>query len=162
MVKFTTLILLMVGLTGCIAPIEPYGNFIGYAPSSLNETLAADTVKQLVTLYPPASTRFNFGQTTPDTYGTLLVELLRAEGYALLEFKPAPTTETTRQEPTADTLSGLNLHYVLDVQARDVPDGQGHTNFYRVTVIVGPTSLSRAYKVQDGVVFPAGAWVRKE
>lgn len=157
MAKFAILALLAIGLVGCIPPLEPYGNFVGNAPASLNETLAVDTVKQLETLYPPASTRFDLGQATPDTYGTLLVESLRAKGYALLEFKPAPTTETTQQEPTAaDSLPGLSLRYVLDAPDTD------STNLYRVMVMVGSTSLSRAYVVQNGLVFPAGAWARKE
>ena len=48
------LLFLSAGLAGC-ASTEPYGNFLGAnAPATVNESLAADTVQQLVTLYPPA------------------------------------------------------------------------------------------------------------
>jgi hypothetical protein len=82
------LLFLLAGLAGC-ASTEPYGNFLGAnAPAALNERLAADTVKQLTVLYPPASTRFDLGQPTPDAYGSALVESLRIKGYAILEFEP--------------------------------------------------------------------------
>ena len=145
------LLFLSAGLAGC-ASTEPYGNFLGAnAPATLNETLAADTVKQLVTLYPPASTRFDLGQPTPDAYGSALVESLRIKGYAILEFEPdeaAPTDNPNAAGP------GLNLRYVLDAPAS--------TNLYRVTLMVGSQSLSRAYVAQNDSVAPAGAWVRKE
>ena len=145
------LLFLLAGLAGC-ASIELYGNFLGAnAPATLNERLAADTVKQLTVLYPPASTRFDLGQPTPDAYGSALVESLRIKGYAILEFEPdeaAPTDSPDTAGP------GLSLHYVLDAPAS--------TNLYRVTVMVGSQSLSRAYVAQNDTVAPAGAWVRKE
>ena len=142
---------LMFLLAGC-ASIEPYGNFLGAnAPATLNERLAADTVKQLTVLYPPASTRFDLGQPTPDAYGSALVESLRIKGYAILEFEP----DEAAQADNPDTARpGLSLRYVLDAPAS--------TNLYRVTVMVGSQSLSRAYVAQNETVAPAGAWVRKE
>jgi hypothetical protein len=134
--------LLAMALAGC-ASTAPYGNFATHPPAGLEERIAADTVKQLVTLYPPARTRFHLGQPTPDAYGSALVEALRAKGYALVEFKAAPATAP-----------GLSLHYVLDAAASP--------NLYRVTVTVGQKSLSRAYLAQNDRVAPAGAWVRKE
>ena len=145
------LLFLPVALAGC-ASIEPYGNFLGAnAPATLNEKLAADTVKQLTVLYPPASTRFDLGQPTPDAYGSALVESLRIKGYAILEFEP---DEAAPMDNPNTAGSGLNLRYVLDAPAR--------TNLYRVTVMVGSQSLSRAYVAQNDTVAPAGAWVRKE
>ena len=145
------LLFLLAGLAGCTS-IEPYGNFLGAnAPATLNEKLAADTVKQLTVLYPPASTRFDLGQPTPDAYGSALVESLRIKGYAILEFEPdeaAPAGNSDTARP------GLSLRYVLDAPAS--------TNLYRVTVMVGSQSLSRAYVAQNDTVAPAGAWVRKE
>lgn len=140
---FTLAALLAMALAGC-ASTAPYGNFATHPPAGLEERIAADTVKQLVTLYPPARTRFHLGQPTPDAYGSALVEALRAKGYALVEFK----------EAAAATASGLSLHYVLDAAASP--------NLYRVTVTVGQKSLSRAYLAQNDRVAPAGAWVRKE
>ena len=145
------LLFLLAGLAGC-ASIEPYGNFLGAnAPATLNEKLAADTVKQLTVLYPPASTRFDLGQPTPDAYGSALVESLRIKGYAILEFEP----DEAAPADNPDTVGpGLSLRYVLDAPAS--------TNLYRVTVMVGSQSLSRAYVAQNETVAPAGAWVRKE
>ncbi|EWS78618.1 hypothetical protein [Xylella taiwanensis] len=52
----------MVGIAGC-ATQGPYGN---YAAASLdaNKMMADATVAQLVSLYPPAHTQFNFQQPT--------------------------------------------------------------------------------------------------
>ena len=145
------LMFLLAGLAGC-ASIEPYGNFLGAnAPATLNEKLAADTVKQLTVLYPPASTRFDLGQPTPDAYGSALVESLRIKGYAILEFEPDEAASADNPNPAG---AGLRLRYVLDAPAS--------TNLYRVTVMVGAQSLSRAYVAQNDTVAPAGAWVRKE
>jgi hypothetical protein len=145
------LLFLLAGLAGC-ASIEPYGNFLGAnAPATLNEKLAADTVKQLTVLYPPASTRFDLGQSTPDAYGSALVESLRIKGYAILEFEP---DEAASADSAATAGPGLSLRYVLDAPAS--------TNLYRVTLMVGSQSLSRAYVAQNDSVAPAGAWVRKE
>ena len=141
--QFTLAALLAMALAGC-ASTAPYGNFATHPPAGLEERIAADTVKQLVALYPPARTRFHLGQPTPDAYGSALVEVLRAKGYALVEFKEAAPA----------TVPGLSLHYVLDAAASP--------NLYRVTVTVGQKSLSRAYLAQNDRAAPAGAWVRKE
>ena len=74
----------------------------------------------------------------------IVLRWLRAKGYALVEFKEAAPA----------TAPGLSLHYVLDAVASP--------NLYRVTVMVGQKSLSRAYLAQNNRVAPAGAWVRKE
>jgi len=141
--QFALSALLVMALAGC-ASTAPYGNFATEPPAGLEERIVADTVKQLVALYPPARTRFHLGQPTPDAYGSALVEALRARGYALVEFKEAAPA----------TALGLSLHYVLDAAASP--------NLYRVTVTVGQKSLSRAYLAQNDRVAPAGAWVRKE
>jgi hypothetical protein len=141
--QFTLAALLAMALAGC-ASTAPYGNFATHPPAGLEERIAADTVKQLVALYPPARTRLHLGQPTPDAYGSALVEALRARGYALMEFKEAAPA----------TAPALSLHYVLDAAASP--------NLYRVTVTVGQKSLSRAYLAQNDRVAPAGAWVRKE
>lgn len=140
--------LLLVGLAGC-ATNQPYGNFAQNSPASYDQKMADDAVAQLVAVYPPASTRFDLLQLTPDAFGASLVESLRAKGYALLEFKPA--AEAATATPTAGSLP---LRYVLD----QAPS----SNLYRVTLLVGSQSLTRAYVEQDGSVFAAGAWVRKE
>ena len=82
---------LLGGITACTSKVPyQYGNFAPpSAVANLNETIVADTVKQLIQLYPPASTRFDFGQPATDAYGTQLVQSLRLNGYALSEFVPA-------------------------------------------------------------------------
>ncbi len=141
--QFALSAFLVMALAGCASTV-PYGNFATEPPAGLEERIVADTVKQLVSLYPPARTRFHLGQPTPDAYGSALVEALRAKGYALVEFKEAAPA----------TVPGLSLHYVLDAAASP--------NLYRVMVTVGQKSLSRAYLAQNDRVAPAGAWVRKE
>ncbi|MDB5890169.1 MAG: Conjugal transfer TrbH family protein [Polaromonas sp.] len=154
----------LVGLAGCATPGLPaYGNFTQGAPAAMQQTLADDAVKQLAALYPPASTRLDLQQATPDAFGSRLVESLRAKGYALLEFKPgaktaalpSTATATATDRATDRTASaGKPLRYIVD---------QFDANLYRLTVRVGDQSLTRAYApAQSGTLRPAGAWVRKE
>jgi type IV secretion system protein TrbH len=157
--KTAFLALLVVGLAGCAttAP-STYGNFTQSAPAAFNQTMADDAVKQLVAVYPPASTRFDLQHATPDAFGSSLVESLRAKGYALLEFKPAAqasgASAATDAAATAPATAGKPLRYILD---------QAESNLYRVTLLVGNQSLTRAYSAaQNGTLYPAGAWVRKE
>lgn len=147
--KFAILMPLVIGLNGCAT--GPYGNFVSPAstPASFNQTLVADTMKQLVALYPPASTRFDFDQSiSDDSFGTALMESLRAHGFAITELK---TTAAKNINPAAEPLI---LQYVLDEPA--------NTNLYRITVLVGPESITRAYLVKNNTIAPAGAWVRRE
>jgi hypothetical protein len=147
-------------LAGCATPELPaHGNFTQSAPAAMQQTLADDAVKQLAALYPPATTRLDLQQATPDAFGSRLVESLRAKGYALLEFKPGtktaalPATATATATATAAG-AGKPLRYILD---------QFDANLYRLTVRVGDQSLTRAYApAQSGALRPAGAWVRKE
>jgi len=148
--KLGILALVVAGLAGC-ALTGPYGNFLDGTSVSINETLAADTMKQLVVLYPPASTRFDLGQSTLDAYGTALVQSLRDKGYAILEFDQKTPV---KPDTTPGAGPGLRLRYVLDAPAG--------TNLFRVTVLVGSKSLSRAYVEQNNTVFPAGVWALRE
>lgn len=158
--KTAFLALLVVGLAGCAttAP-STYGNFARNAPAAFSQTMADDAVKQLVAVYPPASTRFDLQHATPDAFGSSLVESLRAKGYALLEFKSAMQTSaasvtTDAAATTTPATAGKPLRYILD---------QTESNLYRVTLLLGNQSLTRAYSAtQNGTLYPAGAWVRKE
>ena len=156
----------LAGLGGCATPApSAYGNFTQGTPAAFHQTMVHDAVKQLVALYPPANTRLDLQQPTPDVFGSQLVESLRAKGYALLEFKPGsktaalPATATataTATDRAADRAAGAGkpLRYVLD---------QFDANLYRLTLQVGEQSLTRAYlAAQGGALRPAGAWVRKE
>jgi hypothetical protein len=161
--KTVFLVLLLGGFGGCAttAP-SAYGNFTQGAPAAFQQTMAIDAVKQLVAVYPPANSRLDLQHATADVFGSSLVESLRAKGYALLEFKPgseksvrssgsaSATSVTTETAPGA----GKPLRYIVDK-----PDA----NLYRLTLLVGNQSLTRAYlAAQSGALHPAGAWVRKE
>jgi len=150
--KITFIVLLLVGLSGCATTQSRYGNFLPPTSAAYNKTMAEDAVKQLLILYPPASTRFNLQQTTPDNFGITLVELMRAKGYALMEIKPELPAQ--RNSEAQNPSAGLSLRYVLD-QVNSL-------NLYRVTLLVGNQSMTRAYLVQDSTVHPAGLWSRKE
>jgi hypothetical protein len=150
--KITFIVLLLVGLSGCATTQSKYGNFLPPTSAAYNKTMAEDAVKQLLILYPPASTRFDLQQTTPDTFGITLVESMRAKGYALMEIKPELPAQRNSEAQNPPT--GLSLRYVLD-QVNSL-------NLYRVTLLVGNQSMTRAYLVQDSTVHPAGLWSRKE
>jgi len=159
-------------LTGCMSTSQ-YGNFATATPV-INQKLATDTVKQLVALYPPASTRFTLIAPTPDTYGQTLLSSLRAKGYSIVEFNAGPSSQlplvAARSEgpdpATAYASSvSLALGYVIDTAPGSSFYRVGSatdTGLYRVTVLVGKQSLTRAYLLQNNTVYPAGAWARKE
>jgi hypothetical protein len=150
--KITFIALLLVGLPGCATTQSRYGNFLPPTSAAYNKTMAEDALKQLLILYPPASTRFDLQQTTPDTFGTTLVETMRVKGYALLESKPA--LPRWRSNKAQNSPAGTSLRYILDQVSS--------LNLYRVTLLVGHQSMTRAYRVQDSTVHPAGLWSRKE
>ena len=148
--------LLGAAITGCASMASyEYGNFVApSAPANLNEIIVADTMKQLIMLYPPASTRFDLAQPTSDAYGAALVQSLRVNGYAVSEPIPATAANGANPKATVSASPGLSLRYVIDAPAG--------LNLYRVTVMVGAQSLSRAYTAENKTVSPAGAWARKE
>jgi hypothetical protein len=149
-------LLCAVGLAGCASAPSPYGNFIREAPEGVGRTVAEDVVRQLTVVYPPANTRFDLQQPTPDPFGTLLMQSLRAKGYAVQEGAAAPVAQGRTAGGEGGMAAGapaiLPLRYVFDRAA----------DLYRVTLLVGDQSLTRAYLAQNGAVHPAGAWVRKE
>lgn len=157
--KIISVIVLAAALAGCAT--SQYGNFAKTSPAVFDQKMATDTVSQLVKLYPPATTRLELQQATPDAFGIALVNNLRAQGYAVMEYKPAGTNpaagtdgKAASQPAAASARPGYPLRYVLDQFSG--------TNMYRVTVLVGSQSLTRAYAAQNDTVLPAGAWVRKE
>lgn len=147
-------IALLAALSGCAS--KPYGNFLENAPLSTNQQLAADSAKQLIAVYPPASTRLNLVHEAPDAYGRSLVATLRARGYALQEVTDKATASEASKPATATAYpagSGLALSYVID---------NLDTDLYRVTLSVGSQTLTRAYVAQKNTVRAAGEWTRKE
>jgi hypothetical protein len=126
-------------LAGCATPRNEalQGN---YLPAGVDQArLAADTVRQLVALYPPARTQLVLQQPARDPFGAALLQGLRASGYAVQEGGKAP-------EGT------LPVRYVADQAGAVV----------RVMVAVGSQALTRAYVPQGNALVPAGAWARKE
>lgn len=150
--------LFAIGGCATTAPNGGYGNFAEASPE-LNDKLANDSLRQLAALYPPARTRFNLVQPTPDPYGAALVAGLRAKGYAVMESKDLPATQRSAapKKPASGPETGpagLDLRYVVD--------RQGTSNLYRVTMVIGTQSLTRGYVAQNDGMHAAGAWVRKE
>jgi hypothetical protein len=142
--KLIIYFIFLINMTGCM--ITPYGNYASAQPN-FNRAMAEDTTNQLVSLYPPAHTRFNIKQSITDGFGTALIQSLRLKGYAIHE-------ENQTQTQCSQAI-GIDLGYLIDV-----PSG---TNLYRVTVTIGQQSLSQVYRpAQDGKVYAAGSWVRKE
>jgi hypothetical protein len=149
--KLATLVL-AAGLAGCAvlhqtAPAT-YGSFAPNASPADDKKVVEDTVQKLVTLYPPALTRFSLRHPASDPFGTALVTSLRAKGYALQEYKAAS------RSGTVDKASSRKLSYVFDQLAG--------TDLYRVTLTIDDQSLSRVYRTKDGNVAAAGYWMRKE
>ncbi|WP_075256221.1 conjugal transfer protein TrbH [Herbaspirillum camelliae] len=147
---FLMLLLSLATLTSACTTRQ-YGNFLAPAPFDQGK-LAEDVVRQLIVLYAPAHTRIDMQQATPDPFGQALVKALRADGYAVSEYAP-PDTATARKPSSTDALP---LRYVLD-RAGDMGG-----NLYHVSLQIGNQTVARPYLVQDGVISPAGYWVRKE
>ena len=119
-------------------------------PAELGYSLAADAIKQLQTLYPPAHTKFNIGQPVPETdsFGTSLVLQMREKGYAVQTYDPT--------QP-AEGLAGISTHYTVDKPASSLFAG-----LYRVQLTVGKAILTRAYTAGNNTAIPAGAWAKME
>ncbi|MGJ0637193.1 conjugal transfer protein TrbH (plasmid) [Xenorhabdus bovienii] len=149
--KFLLLTLLIINLSGCMT--SPYGNYAS-APLSFDQKMAEDTVKQLVFLYPPAHTRFNIKhkQSLTDAYGVHLVKKLRLKGYAVVEV--SHNEKKTNSRIVHSSNSEMDFAYIID--------SIKNTNLYRVTIIVGKQTISRAYVSQNGNVYPSVSWAIKE
>ena len=132
-------------LSGCATVRNDH--FTTAVPSELGNSLAADAIKQLQTLYPPAHTKFNIGQPVPktDSFGTSLVFLMREKGYAV------QTVDSTQPA------EGLSTHYTVDKPASSL-----FTGLYRVQLTLGKAILTRAYTAGNNMAIPAGAWAKME
>lgn len=135
-------------LTGCAN--SPYGNFSEHSTPVINQQLASATVRQMAAVYPPASTRLLIAQDVVDGYGIALVRGLRAAGYSVQEL--APKTNTVEKPGSGST--SLAVNYIID-SSKDI-------NLYRVTLLVGRQSLSRAYAIENDRLQAMGAWVYRE
>ena len=112
------LLLCTVGLAGCATAPSPYGNFTRGAPAAVDRTVAEDAVRQLTVVYPAANTRFDLQQPTPDPFGALLTQSLRAKGYAVQEGASIPITPSKMARGESGTAASapavLPLRYVFD------------------------------------------------
>lgn len=136
MCVFLSGILILSGCTGV-----HHGSFVNL-DASLHQQMANDVVSRLVTMAPPAKTRFVITQPVKDVFGIRLVNTLRSKGYGI------------SQEKTF-TRSGnaMLLYYVLDMPMK---------NLYRLTTGFGEQKITRGYRLKNGVLEPASAWIRKE
>jgi hypothetical protein len=132
-------------LSGCAAVRNDH--FTTPVPAELDHSLAADAIKQLQTLYPPAHTKFNIDQPVPktDSFGTSLVFQMREKGYAVQIVDSTQPAE------------GLSTLYTVDKPASSLFAG-----LYRVQLIVGKAILTRAYTAGNNTAIPAGAWAKME
>lgn len=139
------LLINLVGMSGCATKTLSAGSFVSNAPTTLHATLEADALLQMTKIFPPAKTRLTL-QSTTDPFGVMLINDLRAKGYALQENASAASA---RHAPDA-----LPFRYIVD-QTQD-------SSLFRTTLQIGEQTLSRAYVLKNGVLSPAGAWSRQE
>lgn len=129
---------------GC-ATQQQYGNFSEHVNDVYNQQLVVDAIDKISRIYAPASTRFDLQHKADDIFGETLIKIFRERGYSVHEYDP------NNKEISQN---GSKLSYILDV----TPE----INLFRVTLLIDDSSLSRAYKANNIIAEPAGAWVRKE
>ena len=149
------LTILLVGmLTACASsPQTEMGNFVQTPVVAHEQKMVEDSVKKLLALYPPATTKFELQHIASDSFGVRLIESLRSKGYAIQEFieTPAPTANGAKPAST----QGLPLSYILQ-QSKEDDDA------YVLSFFIKQQRLGRLYKVKAGAVLSAGYWARKE
>jgi len=146
MARYLLAAVITIYLSGC-ATQQKYGNFVTNQ-QDITAVLVADTTRQLESLYPPASTRFSLGQQihANDMFGMALVDILRNDGYAIELY-----------QAKGSTANGMTFNYVIDTPIK------GDTGLYRIKLVAGHDTLSRAYIAdRAGVLVPTGAWARME
>lgn len=148
--------LCLITLSACTSP---YGNYAKVA-DSYNAQMADDSAKELVALYPPATTHIRLSQEINDAYGEDLVIKLRESRYAIEEGKDTQrTTNAASSSPTpndsndAVPATTLPLYYTVDNIG---------SVLYRVTINAGDQKINRVYKISGVHMLPVGAWTRKE
>jgi hypothetical protein len=144
------LVILLTGLSGCATVPKEQEQASSPVSVQLGNSLASDAVKQLQTLYPPAHTTFNIEQalSKTDNFGNALEVQLRAKGYAV---------QITDPQQPAKAVAGINLHYTVDN-----PAAHWYIGLYRVQLVVGNVTLTRAYSAANNTAMPAGAWAKLE
>lgn len=159
MFKIIPIMLLILILSACTTVSNnQYGNYIDNEHTTYDEQIANNVIEKIKTFYSPANTRFNLKQKSDDAFEQLLINSLRSNGYALSE--PGENIDNNIDElnvknnnPYAKKPLGYDLNYIVD---------QPMEGLYRVTLLIGKESLSRAYLIQDSLIQPASAWIHKE
>lgn len=139
-------LMILAGMSGCATKTPSSGNLVTNAPTNFLATLATDAALQITHIFPPAKTRLALQQPANDPFGTILINDLRAKGYAL--------QENAASVPLPSATNTLQLHYLVDQTQEN--------GLYRTTLQIGEQTLSRAYVLNNGALSPAGAWSRKE
>ena len=126
-------------LTGCAMTTARLGSNAAVASAPEAQAMAADSLAELVKLYPPAISRLAIdASASDDVFGQALTDGLRKRGYAVVE-----GSRKAKADPSA-----LPLRYVVD---------QPMTGYYRVMLRVGEQSLARGYTTEGGVT-PSAGW----
>lgn len=145
--RYLLIVSLMLG--GCATTNTlNYGNYLKPSEAVVNKEMAVDSAKQLSATYSPAATRIDIKQPASDEFGGTLIKELRAKGYAVAEYNAANNPKTT-----SSNNQHVNLQYIID----QVPTAK----IYRTTLLINSRPLSRVYTAQNGVLRPAGAWVKR-
>jgi len=114
-----------------------HGN-LAKAPADFDGQMAKDTARAMRVVWPPQQTILKTETTRPDPFLQVLIETLRADGYAV-----ASTGSKT----------GSELRYVVD---------RLDESHYRVSVQFDGHSIHRLYQAEQGRLMPAGAWSRQD
>lgn len=161
MKPFSMLLLLGLILTGCAStnPDESnIGSYVSDLSPALARQIAADSVRQIESSHPAASTRLQVRQPATDTYGVALRDTLRLHGYAVQERSRQPNAaeaSPSKATPAGQTeVQTVPLAYLIDL----VPQPK----LYRVTLYLGERTITRGYIAQGDKLRPASAWVRRE
>ncbi len=120
------------------------------AESSLS-VIADDALEQLNIIFPAATTRFKITESMSGRFGQNLLDGLRKSGYALAITTTRPLKENTESRAVIPSQTkSFPFDFVLD---------QPSANLYRITIMIGDNTLSRAYAQVQDEFFPAGSWV---
>ncbi len=143
-------------LPGCAGAPPPavHGYFLEApaATPAFTQAVAADAVKKLTALYPPASTRLQLLHPMQDAFGAALTTALRSAGYAIVE--PVAVAAVNTSGNAAVQPGATTLAYIVDRQAE--------LGLWRLTLLLDGQPLSRLYRPEAGAAVPAGHWIRKE
>lgn len=135
--KKSCILLLTILLSSCAS--MRYGNFTDVSQNK-DVYLAKDAASQLTRVYPPARNTFCISQKVCDGFGIRLIQEMRKKGYGVVE------NVRPRQK--------ANFFYVVD----EAEPGR----LYRVSLYIGPQTLSRVYAKTNGKLTPISPWSHKE